>query len=204
MNRAKLKEKAKASLQGKFPDAITLIIIMGAVPFAIGFVIGIVSGILNIDDEITDLISNIASFIINGCLAFGYSSYFLKISRNETVTYHELFSKISLFIPYILISFLTGLFVLLWSFLFIIPGIIASINYSQTMFVALDNPELSAMEVLKKSKNLMNGHKLDFFILQCSFLGWQILSIFTFGLLSFWLTPYMKVTMANFYNEIKN
>ena len=49
----------------------------------------------------------------------------------------------------------------------------------------------------------MNGHKMDYFILNLSFFGWAILGIFTFGLLYLWLIPYMQVTFANFYNEIK-
>lgn len=50
---------------------------------------------------------------------------------------------------------------------------------------------------------MMNGYKLEFFILKLSFLGWIILGIFTFGILYLWLIPYMNVTEANFYNEIK-
>lgn len=49
----------------------------------------------------------------------------------------------------------------------------------------------------------MNGHKMDYFILELSFIGWSILSVFTFGILMIWLVPYMQVTYANFYNEIK-
>jgi uncharacterized membrane protein len=70
-------------------------------------------------------------------------------------------------------------------------------------YIALDNPELSATEVINKSKTMMNGHKLDFFILGLSFIGWIILIPFTFGLLSLWLVPYMQVTYANFYNSLK-
>ena len=102
------------------------------------------------------------------------------------------------------ISLLIGLLTAFWSFLFIIPGIIASINYSIAYFVKLDNPNLSAMEVLNKSTQIMNGHKWDFFILILSFTLWIIIGLFTFGLLYLWLIPYMQISVAKFYNEIKD
>jgi uncharacterized membrane protein len=143
------------------------------------------------------------SLAVAGLLGFGTVSFFLKISRNETVTYKELFSKINMCFSYLAISLLVGLFTALWSLLLVIPGIIAAINYSLVYFVKLDNPELGALEVLRKSKEMMNGHKWDFFVLILSFLGWAILGIFTLGILYLWLVPYMQVTYANFYNSLK-
>lgn len=70
-------------------------------------------------------------------------------------------------------------------------------------YIMLDHPEMRPLEAIKESKRIMNGHKLDYFILQLSFLGWAILGIFTFGILWLWLIPYMNVTNCHFYNEIK-
>ena len=199
MNRIELKNRAKESLKGKYGEAIKLLLITFAISFATGFVIGF----LNLDEDIAELISSIVSLAVAGLLGFGTVSFFLKISRNETVTYKELFSKINMCFSYLAISLLVGLFTALWSLLLIIPGIIAAINYSLVYFVKLDNPELGALEVLRKSKEMMNGHKWDFFILILSFLGWAILGIFTLGILYLWLVPYMQVTYANFYNSLK-
>ena len=99
---------------------------------------------------------------------------------------------------------LVGLFIFLWTLAFIIPGIIASLSYSMVFFVKLDNPDMGAMDVLRKSKQIMSGHKMDDFVLGLSFLGWVILGVFTFGILYLWLIPYMQVTYANFYNSIKD
>ena len=199
MNRIELKNRAKESLKGKYGEAIKLLLIT----FAISFVTGFVVGFLNLDEDIAELISSIVSFAVAGLLGFGTVSFFLKISRNEPVTYKELFSKINMCFSYLAISLLVGLFTALWSLLLIIPGIIAAINYSLVFFVKLDNPELGALEVLRKSKEMMNGHKWDFFVLILSFLGWAILGIFTLGILYLWLVPYMQVTYANFYNSLK-
>lgn len=199
MNRIELKNRAKESLKGKYGEAIKLLLITFAISFATGFVIGF----LNLDEDIAELISSIVSLAVAGLLGFGTVSFFLKISRNETVTYKELFSKINMCFSYLGISLLVGLFTALWSLLLIIPGIIAAINYSLVYFVKLDNPELGALEVLRKSKEMMNGHKWDFFVLILSFLGWAILGIFTLGILYLWLVPYIQVTYANFYNSLK-
>lgn len=199
MNRSELKARAKESLKGKYGDAILLYFIYVLITFAGGFVVGL----FTTSEDLAAILELIVSIAIMG-LYLGYYSYFLKVSRNEEVTFKELFNKNNLFWFSIGITLLAGLFVFLWSLLFIIPGIIVAIGYSMVYFVALDNPELGVMDVLKKSKEIMRGHKMDYFVLSLSFVGWALLSIFTFGILYLWLAPYMQVTFANFYNEIKN
>ena len=201
MNRGELKEKAKNSLKGKYEETIIMLLIYFSISLAVCIIIGIVFG--RFDESIVNIISNIVSIFISGLFGFGYLSYFLKISRNEDVTTEELFSKKHLWITYIVIAIITYIFTFLWSLLFIIPGIIAAFSYSQAYLIALDNPELGAMDTIKKSKEMMKSHKMDYFVLQLSFLGWIILGIFTFGILYFWLIPYIAVTNANFYNSLK-
>lgn len=200
MNRALLKENAKKSLQGKYGDAIALLGIM----FAISFALGLVIGFFRLEEDLASTLADLSSLLISCALGFGMTSYFLKISRNEPVTYNELFSKTNMFVSYLSISLLVGLFTFLWTLAFIIPGIIAALSYSMVFFVKLDNPDMGAMDVLRKSKQIMSGHKMDYFVLGLSFLGWVILGAFTFGILYLWLIPYMQVTYANFYNSIKD
>lgn len=200
MNRALLKENAKKSLQGKYGDAIALLGIM----FAISFALGLVIVFFRLEEDLASTLADLCSLLISCALGFGMTSYFLKISRNEPVTYNELFSKTNMFVSYLSISLLVGLFIFLWTLAFIIPGIIASLSYSMVFFVKLDNPDMGAMDVLRKSKQIMSGHKMDYFVLGLSFLGWAILGVFTLGILYLWLIPYMQVTYANFYNSIKD
>lgn len=200
MNRALLKENAKKSLQGKYGDAIALLGIM----FAISFALGLVIGFFRLEEDLASTLADLCSLLISCELGFGMTSYFLKISRNEPVTYNELFSKTNMFVSYLSISLLVGLFTFLWTLAFIIPGIIAALSYSMVFFVKLDNPDMGAMDVLRKSKQIMSGHKMDYFVLGLSFLGWAILGAFTLGILYLWLIPYMQVTYANFYNSIKD
>lgn len=101
------------------------------------------------------------------------------------------------------VNFLVGLFTWLWSLLFLIPGIIKAISYSQAIMIAAENPGISAMEAIERSKAMMEGKKWRYFVLSLSFIGWLLLVPLTFGILSVWLVPYMNATMANFYQSIK-
>lgn len=203
MTRAELKEKAKKSLKGKYGKAILITILLGVISGVCGFILGILCGAFNFGKETTELLKSVLELVLTGVLTFGYMSFFLKISRDEEVEIDELWSKANMFLTFIIASLLIGLFTTLWSLLFIIPGIIAAYSYQMTYYILLDNPDMGVMDAIKKSKEMMKGHKFDFFVLQLSFIGWIIVGIFTLGILYFWLVPYMNVTMCNFYNNLK-
>lgn len=107
-------------------------------------------------------------------------------------------------------SFVTWLlvviFVCLWSILLVIPGIIKLIAYSQTFNIIKDKmdagQQISASEAITESRKLMDGHKMDFFVLQLSFIGWWILNFVTLGIAGLWVMPYQFATNAKFYREL--
>ena len=103
-------------------------------------------------------------------------------------------------------SFLTYLlmyvYLMLWTLLLIIPGIIKSFSYSMTYFILNDHPEYTANQAITESRHMMNGHKMDYFLLCLSFLGWFILSILTYQSVYYGLAPYFYATSAAFYEEI--
>ena len=202
MDRVSLKSKAKKSLEGKYGDAILMGVIYALIMGVVG---GLEGSIFNANKEKVEIVLNAINLLVTSLFIFGIHSYYLKVSRNESVKWEELFSKTNMFVPALLITLLVGIFVGLWTLLLIIPGFIAAISYSQVYYIKLDNPELEVMDVLRKSKELMRGHKMDYFILLLSFTGWILLGVLTLGILYLWLIPYMSVTEANFYNElIKN
>lgn len=202
MNRKELKTRAKESLKGKYWESIKLYLLYFVVCIGVTAVISIFNGILVNSKLISFLLSLVLFGIMYGLYACFYS-FFLKISRNEEVRCNELFKKMNLFWITICTTLLASIFSFVGMLFFIIPGIIIALNYAMIYFVIVDNPEIGVMEALKKSKQIMNGHRIQYIILNLSFLGWYILSYFTFGLLLLWLTPYIMVTTANFYNEIK-
>ena len=99
--------------------------------------------------------------------------------------------------------FLMGVFILLWSMLFVIPGIIKTFSYAMTPYILEEHPELTANEAIDHSRAMMKGHKFDLFWLYLSFIGWGILCIFTLGIGTFWLYPYMQTAQASFYEDVK-
>ena len=200
MNIKEIKLKARESLVGKYGDAIGVMMLL-----SIASLIGSeLVNLFNFSDNVTIILTYVVDLIITGLLGFGSLSFYLKLSRDENVEIDELWSKTNMAKTYILASVVIAIFTSLWTLLLIIPGIIASFSYSMTHYILLDNPSMSVMEALKESKRIMTGHKMDLFLLNLSFIGWIILGIFTFGILYFWLMPYMSVTTCNFYNQIKN
>ena len=99
-------------------------------------------------------------------------------------------------------SLLNGIFIFLWTLLFIVPGIIKTYSYRLSYYILADNPSMSATEVRKRSIELMRGNKWRLFCLELSFIGWELLCILTLGILSFWVTPYYNAAIAEFYQSL--
>ncbi|MCU5506971.1 hypothetical protein COA05_17815, partial [Bacillus thuringiensis] len=95
-----------------------------------------------------------------------------------------------------------NIYIFLWFLLFIIPGIIKSFSYAMTYFIINDHPEYSINQAITESRRMMDGHKMEYFILCLSFIGWFILSCITLGIGFLWLIPYFYTTSAAFYEEI--
>ena len=99
--------------------------------------------------------------------------------------------------------FLSDLFFALWSMLFIIPGLIKAYSYRLVPYLVKDEPGLSATETITRSRELMDGHKMEAFLLDLSFIGWILLGVVTFGLVDvFWTDPYLESSRARFYLEL--
>ena len=100
--------------------------------------------------------------------------------------------------------FLMQLYVYLWSLLFVIPGIVKSYSYCQTAFIKAENPNIPAGRAIELSKIMMEGHKADLFYLHLSFIGWMMLSGFTYNILGIvYVYPYYYSALAFAYIEVK-
>ena len=87
--------------------------------------------------------------------------------------------------------------------MFIIPGIIKSFSYAMTYFIINDHPEYSLNQAITESRRMMDGHKMEYFILCLSFIGWFILSCITLGIGFLWLIPYFYTTSATFTKRLQ-
>ncbi|MDU6856042.1 MAG: DUF975 family protein [Zhenhengia sp.] len=171
---------------------------------------GIVGGlflvitILLIGIQFIPYIGFLGNYIMSGACTLSYIIICFKVIQREPLGIEDAFSGFKNFGKSIGLFFWQLLWVFLWTLLFIIPGIIKSYSYCMSFYILADHPEITVREALNESKRMTQGHKMDLFILQLSFIGWGILATLTFGIGYFWLIPYMQVTMANTYKKLAN
>lgn len=145
----------------------------------------------------------IFGFIIAAPIQLSFVKLELGMTKNENIKVSGLIEGYKRTGACIALTLLIQIFVMLWSLLLLIPGIIKSLSYSMAFYILADNPQMSAMEALNESKEIMKGHKWEFFVLNLSFILWILLGAITFGLAFIYVMPYMRATTANFYNSIK-
>lgn len=193
MTAKEYRQKAWNKLSGKWGTFAIIALIYE-------IIVGALSGISYHTYGIADL----ALMVIAGPFTFGMVTAALNVSRGSTLRVDNLFEGFKSFTPALLLHLLNTVLVFLWSLLLIVPGIIKSISYSMSFFILHDNPEMDVNEARLQSMAMMEGHKWEYFCLMFSFIGWLLLSILTLGILTFWITPYIKVASAEFYEHLKN
>ena len=136
-------------------------------------------------------------------LVWGHFIFFLRLIRDENLDYGHLFDGFNQYFRIFLAELLRGIYILLWALLLIIPGLIKEYSYAMTEFILKDNPEMSGEEAICESMRLMQGHKMQLFLLDLSMIGWLILSILTLGIGFLFLMPYNYTAHAHFYEDLK-
>lgn len=122
--------------------------------------------------------------LIGGAATLGYARYNLNLVDHKDARVDDLFSQFHRLGQGFCMQFFRALFIFLWSLLFVIPGIIASYSYAMTPYILLEHPDMTAREAITASKELMRGNKLRLFCLSLSFIGWGLLCIAPFFLIS--------------------
>jgi uncharacterized membrane protein len=183
-----LMQMARESLKGKWGLAIGGCVVFSLISIVLSFI---------------PIFGSIGSLIITGPFTLGIIIFSLSISRNQEAKVGQIFDGFNYFGKSLGAYLLVVLFVLLWSLLLIIPGIIAAISYSMTFYILADNPSIKAMEAIDRSKKMMYGYKWKLVCLQFRFIGWMLLCFFTLGIGLLWLIPYMQISFAKFYDDIK-
>ena len=191
MTRQQLKENARAQLGNRIFGnnwlyAVLVVVILGAVT------------------SVSNVIPGVGALLVTGPLYVGINSLFLKQTYDgQKMQIADMFNGFKNDLgENILLGLMITIFTLLWSCLFIIPGIIMGISYSMAYFVKADHPDYGWKQCIDESKRIMQGHKLDYFILQLSFIGWMFIGSFCVGVGMFWVTAYMTATNAQFYRSI--
>lgn len=145
----------------------------------------------------------IAISLVSAVLGAGYLLYIMGVRKGQEMSYATLFDGFLFAGKVILLQIVINIFVFLWSLLFVIPGIIAAYRYRFALYNLCDNPEIGVMEALNMSKAQTRGHKWELFVLDLSWIGWELLCALTLGILSIWITPYRNQTDIGYFEVIK-
>lgn len=188
ISNTELRSMARDALRGNWGMAVLVGFLYMVITSAVGSIPGV---------------NFIAPLILAGPLTFGLYIYFLHVVRGQQPELGVMFSGFQKFGATLVLYLLQTIFILLWSLLLIIPGIIASLRYSMAYFILHDHPDIGASEAIRQSKELMSGYKGKLFLLYLSFIGWGLLCILTFGIGFLWLMPYMQASLAAFYEQLK-
>ncbi len=137
-------------------------------------------------------------------MEYAFTVAFLRMVRGEKemevvdlfTVYKEQFERT------FLVMLLMDIFIFLWTLLLIVPGIIKAYSYSMAPYILHDNPEMTASQAIDESMRLMEGNKMNLFMLDLSFIGWWLLVLLTGGLLAFVVAPYHLTARAEFYREL--
>lgn len=233
LNRAEMKAIAKEAMSGRKPKVYFVAIFFLVISNILSELsMRIQLGDTDIDVLVNDMLQG-ASFVppelsiwgslillavavMSSVLTVGFQNYCLKVSRSEKAGIGEIFDVFSIFFKVFGLIFMTGLFIILWSFLFIIPGIIAGLRYSMAVYILLDDPSKGIMQCIRESKEMTYGHKWELFVLDLSFIGWYFLAGIPSGfaamspliaaigtiLINAFVTPYVQTTLAVYYNKL--
>ena len=143
------------------------------------------------------------TLVVGGAVRLGYARFNLNLADGKAAAVSDLFSQKGRLWDGFCLKFFQGLYVALWSLLLVIPGIVAAYRYRFAMLNLCENPEIGVMEALNMSKAQTLGFKWQLFVLDLSFIGWNILVGLTLGILDIWVAPYIAQSNIAFFQEIK-
>ena len=152
----------------------------------------------------SDLVNLLISLLALVPLGYGFNVAFLDFKRTGSpLKIEQMFDGFKDYGRVLTTKLLETIYIVLWSLLLFIPGIIKAISYSQTSFILKDYPELKNNAAIELSMAMMEGHKFDYFYLMLTFIGWLFLGILTLGIGLLWVSPYIATASAHFYEHVK-
>lgn len=230
INRSELKQKSRMIMARAVPRPMIVAVIVTA----LSLLIGILSNQLTVSNISTSEAQKYLQYIINGyyegaanllienipspgaqainlmldivmkIVSVGFIIFVMNTIRRTGAVVGNLLDGFGIFIRIIILELLSGIFILLWSLLLIVPGIIASYRYRLAVYLLIDHPEWSPMECIRESKRLMAGHKWELFVLDLSFIGWSILESLNFigYFVMIYTLPYKQFSYALYYETL--
>ena len=193
MNRAELKAKAKEQIKGKIGIMLVISLIIAVITAAVAWIVG----------KIPYVGTAIAPLVVAPAFTLSITRVVLGITAGVKPAVGDAFCGFDDYWSAIKLHLLSGLYIFLWSLLFVIPGIVKTYAYSMAVYILAENKGKSARECIKESMAMTKGHKWELFVLDLSFFGWALLVAITGGIASIWVGPYIQATFANVYLDLK-
>ena len=218
-NRAELKMRGNMAFKMNYVSAVVVALLMGIFGTVSGessarrvsensdiysgnlFNVGMITGLLAGIATVVILIVLVAKVFVGNLLKMGGYRFFI---LNQTAqpgigTLLDGFRS-GHYVNIVLTMFLRDLFTTLWSLLLVVPGIVKHYEYLMVPYIIAENPAMDYKEAFQISKQMMDGEKMEAFIMDLSFLGWYLLSAVTCGLLAiFYVNPYVQASFAEMY-----
>ena len=185
---SQLRAEARQALQGKWPMAAVAALIYS-------FVAGGLSAI--------PFIGGLCSLLNGLPVAYGIAIVMFGVFKGKDVDFGVLFEGFQDYSRIFVTKLLQGIYTALWSLLLVVPGVIKYYSYAMTDYILKEEPEMKNNAAIEKSMAMMENNKMKLFLLDLSFIGWALLAIVTFGIGFLFLQPYMQVSRAAFYEDLK-
>ena len=201
MNTAELKANAKEQLRGKWAVAIATVLVANIlIDSDVMYKVSEKFGLIGLS-----ISCSLISLFLGGVISVGLCKFLLDMTtKREEPRFETLFSQFNIYLKTLGLNILITLSVCIGTILFIVPGIIVGLMFSQSYYILSEDPSKSITQCIKQSVDMMNGHKWDLFYLELTFIGWWLLTAITVGIAGLWVAPYVKVTETNFYLSRKN
>ncbi len=201
-------------LRGRYETPIVVLIVFVVIGALISYLlrqtgpeIHIINGIEytgELRSPVLYVVIQVLSIFVSAAIEFAQNRMFIQVSKNQEVDANDIitFGFKKDFVNNALTYFVRSIFIFLWFLLFIIPGIVKAYAYSMTFYLKNRMPNADGLSLITRSKELTMGHKGKIFMLDLSYIGWYILSLFTFGILLLWVYPRHMTARTIIFNEI--
>lgn len=206
--RAELKTNAKAVLKRTYWLSFAVLLVAGIIGGIGDSVSTVLETAVQLKIQVPEsmvagagMLALFVSIFVSGPLVVGTARFFLQAREYDT-EFSVLFSGFNgnQYWSNIKTMIMKSIYITLWSFLLIIPGIIKAYEYYFVHYILAENPNISTKRALQISKAMTQGYKWNIFILEMSFLGWYLLGALCFGVGVLFVTPYVEATMAELYS----
>lgn len=185
---SELRAEARQALQGKWPMAAVAALIYSIVAGGLSAI---------------PFIGGLCSLFIGLPIAYGIAIVMFGVFKGKDVDFGVLFEGFQDYSRIFVTKLLQGIYTALWMLLLVVPGVIKYYSYAMTDYILKEEPEMKNNAAIEKSMAMMENNNMKLFLLDLSFIGWALLCIVTFGIGFLFLQPYMQVSRAAFYEDLK-